>query len=415
MRLYQKLKITYYGIIGIVLISTSIIGNIVFVSGAKEPEQEQVKMVGRKQYGYARWVERREQSYLLAVASDYYTLGTLLGQNLGDKIVLMDMILTNLIAQYNIDMEQAWMLIRGYEYFIPEEYKQEMVGISDSIPNLSYDDVLLQTCFLDFYYGQAMPLMIGQMMGKLINPIKLFGCTAIGSKNKDGSVTVGQNMDFGYIFKDTLSFVNYRVKGKHSVFSLRMGSFVLPIGKSKFVYSTLTLVQTAVMGEVCTPISIKGRYALENSHDTFEYQEYMTTMGFSAGWNWIVGDKYGNLIGCESIPASYIETIPESIIVRTNIYVSEYMQPFLIDPLLSKARQVKAEELAQEEYDGKKIQAKELIEILSFNDGTDASICRFPPSNPQDPATLAFFSVRRGQGYFGLGNPVDNSWVRTPI
>ncbi|MFX1340120.1 MAG: hypothetical protein ACFFDK_16030, partial [Promethearchaeota archaeon] len=100
---------------------------------------------------YAKWKEDNGQKYLHIITANHYELGYLEGQNLANEIITMDYILKNLIASYNLDINQIIYLAYIYDQFIPEEYKTELTGIADAIPTLSYTDILLQVVFLDLY------------------------------------------------------------------------------------------------------------------------------------------------------------------------------------------------------------------------------------------------------------------------
>ena len=315
-----------------------------FGNAFRYDEYGEIKTSYSKSSGRTRWRSSNDQSYLEIYARDYYQLGYLTGQHLAQQIVLLTNILMSMMQQYNIPQEQALYIAKMYDVHVPECYKEEMQGIADSIEILSYDDILLQVCFLDIFYGQIVP----QMTGLGITPIKIVGCTAIASKNRGNSITLGQSMDFGYIFKDTLSYVKYKVKGKPTVFALKMGAMQLPVCKNRRVSSTITLVQTVVQGEINIPIMIKGKMAIENSKTALEFQDIMTSNGFCSSWNWIVGDRYGNLIATESIPISYVENLPTQFVVRTNTYLSPFFKPYLLNPVYSINRQNKAEELTLE-------------------------------------------------------------------
>ena len=360
--------------------------------------------------GFARWKSSNGQPYLLVNARDYYSLGYLTGESLLNQILTMDAIIKSLISSYGLDLQDIVKYARVYDLFIPKEYKEEMQGMADAT-TLSYLDILLQIVFLDLYYGILIPTQIG-----LDN---LGACTALVIKNTKWHVTIGQNMDFGLIFLPTLAYVKHTVMGKQAVFSLRMGASTLAIGKNKRVSSTLTLVQTWKMANFGTPTGIKARIAFENSKSASKFFEIMTS-SYCASWNYIISDFKGNVIASETLPESFIVQNLKfgETAVRTNTYISEGLKIFLIDPTYSISRQMKAEELLKVKQESKHIvREKDLMAILSYNDATDSSICRFPSSaDPTYVCTEAFFvssEVRRG--YFGIGNPIQSSWGRIPI
>ena len=360
--------------------------------------------------GFAQWRNSNGQAYLLINARDYYSLGYLTGKGLVNQISTMDVIIKSLISSYGFNLQEILYYAQIYDLFIPMEYKNEMQGMAD-VTSLSYLEILLQVVFLDLYYGILIPAQIG------IDGVG--ACTALAIKNTKWHATIGQNMDFGLLFLPTLAYVKYTVMGKQAVFSLRMGASTLAIGKNKRVSSTLTLVQAWKMANFGTPTGIKAQIAFENCKSASEFFEVMTT-SYCASWNYIISDFKGNVIAAETLPDSAIAKSLKfgETAVRTNTYISGALKMFLIDPTYSIPRQMKAEELLKTKQESKWIvREKDLIDILCFHDGTDASICRFP--NPVDPTyvcTEAFFvssGVRKG--YFGIGNPIQSTWGRIPI
>jgi hypothetical protein len=360
--------------------------------------------------GFAQWKSSNGQAYLLINAQDYYSLGYLTGKGLVNQILTMDAIIKSVICSYGLNLQEILYYAQIYDLFIPMEYKNEMQGIADAT-SLTYLDVLLQEVFLDLYYGILIPAQIG------IDGVG--ACTALAIKNTKWHATIGQNMDFGIIFLPTLAYVKYTVMGKQAVFSLRMGASTLAIGKNKRVSSTLTLVQTWKMANFGTPTGIKARIAFENCKTASEFFEVMTS-SYCASWNYVISDFKGNIIAAETLPDSVIVKDLKfgETAVRTNTYISEALKMFLIDSTYSLPRQMKAEELLKTKQESKWIvREKDLMDILCFYDGTDASICRFPDSvDPTYVCTEAFFvssGVRKG--YFGIGNPIQSTWGRIPI
>ena len=373
-------------------------------------DNRDITIISSRARGFAKWKSSNCQSYLLVNAQDYYSLGYLTGKGLMDQILTMDAIIKSLISSYGFNLQEIQYYAQIYDLFIPTEYKDEMQGMADATM-LSYLDILLQIVFLDLYYGILIPTQIGlDSVG---------ACTALLIKNTKWHVTIGQNMDFGLIFLPTLSYVKHTVMGKQAVFSLRMGASTLAIGKNKRVSCTQTLVQTWKMANFGTPTGIKARIAFENCKSASKFFQVMTS-SYCASWNYIISDFKGNVVATETLPDSFIIQSLKfgDTAVRTNTYISEELKVFLIDPTYSVSRQIKAEELLKLKQESKCIvREKDLMFILSYYDGTDASICRFPdPADPSSICTEAFFvssGVRRG--YFGIGNPIQCSWGRIPI
>lgn len=360
-------------------------------------------------FAYAEWRETNGQRYLNIIASDYYELGKKEGEYLKTEIIYMDFILKNLIISYNLSLPMILYYVGLYE--IPEDFKQESLGMAEKT-GLTYEEIILQRVFLDLYYGILQPSIIG------IDLPKLAGCTAIAVKNSKRNSVIGQNIDFGYAFKPTLAWVKYKIFGRQTVFSLRMGASELPIGKSRIVSALVTLVQTWKIHQFGIPTGIKSRIAFETARNSQKFLEIMTTT-YCCSWNYIISDIRGTTFGIETIIGTTIteELEKNDYGIRTNTYVSDELKQYLLNPAFSMNRQKKAVELTLEKIQNRKVKIEDILEILSYNDGSDSSICRYPdPNDPTLTLTEAFFCTSGiRNGYFGIGNAKDNSWGRIPI
>jgi hypothetical protein len=195
----------------------------------------------------------------------------------------------------------------------------------------------------------------------------------------------------------------------------------LAIGKNRKVASTMTLVQTWKVGEFGVPTTIKARIAFETCKTAKDFLAVMTSSA-CCGWNFIITDRRGIMIATETLSGFTIneEIKGKDFVVKANTYINDELKIFLLDSSYSLARLAKGEELTQAklEEDGK-VSVLDLIEILSYYDGTDASITRLPdPYDPISFCTEAFFVVNVGRsrrGLFGIGNPLLNEWGRIPL
>jgi hypothetical protein len=351
------------------------------------------------------WIETNGQQYLQLTAENHYELGALEGQYLADKILYGHGLIQQLVQQYQLDINELMYLAQLYENFIPERYKQEMQGISSVLP-ITYNDILLQNAWLDIYYGHLIP----QMTGAGVPPIEIAGCTAIGTNNFVLDA-VGQNMDFAAPFEPSTYWIRYKVGDSPRVFCLGVGSGKISIGKNPYVIAAATVIKTAVTGEIGIPQCVKSRMAFETAENADEFVSIMES-SFTSSWNYIVADTifseaFSKPIACETLPATAVNIPVEDITVRTNTYVTDSLRPYLLSQTYSMARQAKAEYLAEE--DRGRLTIKEIGEILSYHDGTDASITRYAQT-PEDTKTLAFFISNGIISYFGLGNPRDADW-----
>lgn len=355
---------------------------------------------------FAEW-RGEHQRYLYISAESYYDLGFLTGQYLISQIIAFDNIIDYFIYTLNLDLQNILYFANNYQ--IPESYKEEMHGIADAT-SLTYEEVLLQVVFLDLYYGILIPLQISSG--------NIGACTAFAVKNRNSHFIHGQTMDFGLIFQPTLVWVRHKIIGKEEVFALRMGASTLAIGKSRKVSCTLNLVQTWKSGDFGIPTSIKCRIAFENCKNAPNFLSIMIS-SYCASWNYIISDKKGTILTVETVPG--ISTInkvdKDNFAVKTNLYTTEQLKIFLVDPSYSLARQQKAEQLIQAKLTQKRnFRIQDGISIESYYDGSDASICRYPdPYEPLSIATLASFTTSFWKnGYFGIGTP-DNLLEKIPI
>ena len=358
----------------------------------------------------AEWKDTNGQYYLEIYATDHYNLGKLEGEYLESQILTLNQIIKELLIYYDIPLELVTSLAYIYNHYIPFIYKLEMFGISRAIPSLSYTDILLQIVFLDLFYGFLNPLMV--------STDKLAGCTAL-SINQQGNM-IGQNLDFSLLFYPTLSWVRYSLPRKTPVFALYMGAGTIPMGKNKYVSSLITLVQTKIFHQIfATPTFIKTKIAFENSKTADEFLNYLTD-GFTCSWNFIIADKK-KIIASETINSIRIDEVVKenNFAVRTNTYITEELEDYLIDPFYSKERQLKAEELVSYKLSMENpLSIIDIVEILSYYDGTNSSIIRFPNINdPLSTSTLSFFifDLSSNNGYFGLGNTIISTLGIIPV
>ena len=111
----------------------------------------------------AEWLESNNQPYLYVEASTDYELGYLTGQNIANQITSLKLLLQFVAPQYNTDYDSLLLIARDYLEFIPWYQQQEFQGLADGASNvletpIAFQDILLQNCWLDIFYGQISPL-----------------------------------------------------------------------------------------------------------------------------------------------------------------------------------------------------------------------------------------------------------------
>ena len=203
---------------------------------------------------------------------------------------------------------------------------------------------------------------------------------------------IGQNFDLPIIFKPLLSFVLVKMPYKPDIFTLRLGSLLnLPIGMNSYGVSiAVNVVKSRIKGSFSIPISIKTRMALETSRDVESFYRFQISSSNNASCNLLVSDAL-RIIAMEILPSHCTRENVKDIVVRTNTFISNSFQKYLINKKYSKKRQNYTEMRLKEFYkDDKRLTDEELIDLLA----DEPLICRL---NPFKPMTLAFLTKK----YFG--------------
>ncbi|MFX1453623.1 MAG: C45 family autoproteolytic acyltransferase/hydrolase, partial [Promethearchaeota archaeon] len=293
-------------------------------------------------------------------------------------------------------------IAREYEAFIPQIYIDEMHGIADAIMELKYEDILLQNCFLDIFYGFLLPKY---SKSRELEQFE-FGCTSLGVNTLHGP-SIAQNFDFPSFLKKSASFVHLKTPNMKEGFSLRLGAQLsLPVGvNSNNLSIRVNVVKSNHKGLITIPNCVKARIGLERFSNAESFFEFLGSFGSSSSGNILISDK-SKLIAMEVLPKGYIREDVSETVVRSNTFISQLIQKYLIDKNYSKKRQLYAETLLKEQYKLKKsnLTNSDFLEILA----DDPIICRL---NFLKPMTLAFLT----DIYFGLGNPKKNKPGLVPI
>ena len=362
-----------------------------------------MKNIMPKSKSYAIWCNTNGQKYLEVNAPDHYRLGFLQGHYLSKKIHELKEIIKLLVLKY-ISKKYTYQIFikisKPYEKFIPKDLILEMKGMADAIKGISYEDILLQNCFLDILYGQLIPKDIHN---PILHSFHL-GCTSFGVINTK-SVLTGQNFDFAIIFKPTLSFVLLKMPNKPDIFSLRLGSLLsLPAGMNSFgVCVNVNIVKSRVEGTISIPASIRSRMAFETSKNAEDCYKFLINSHNTASYNLLISDN-SKIIAVECLPINYIREDVINKVVRSNTFISNSIQKLLIKQNYSKKRQKYAEIRLNEAYGNKKLTNEELINLLA----DEPIICRIKPYKSM---TIAFLT----KIYFGIGNAKHNGLGRVPL
>ncbi|MBN2156368.1 MAG: hypothetical protein JW776_10015 [Candidatus Lokiarchaeota archaeon] len=317
-----------------------------------------------KNQNHARWIENNGLKYLYLEAVNEFELGKLEGKFLSAQITNLKRILQVfgiLNCKYGFSYSDMISKAQKYESFIPLEFIQEMQGISQVILGISYEDVLLQNCFIDLLYGQYFPnATISSPNHENIE----IGCTVVGYKTNE-SVLVGQNFDFNNIFKHTLVFVHHRVQGKRAQFGLKVGGILsLPCGTNSMGNSVfINVVKTFVKASYYTPIAFRTRIAFDSADNIEEFLTYITSQPSTLSMNLMLANK-SDIISLELIPGNITIKQPNQA-VNTNTYTNEFWQQYLQDKQYSKLRQNVTEELLMNLTLDEVLSQSDFIEIMS--------------------------------------------------
>jgi len=353
--------------------------------------------------GQAIWVSTNGQSYLSLEAETPYSLGYLTGWELSGEINRLKLLLLLTGAQIGVSYRQMLDYSEVYTSFIPPAQLQEMEGIRDGviarrgIP-FSLQDVVLQNCWLDLYYGQILPSTASPM-----------GCTCIMFTANGSTPVGGQNFDFTGMFTGCMQFVVHTLGDQPAIFSLRIGAgLCLPCGKNANNVTVLTSVIASTQRANATmPVFCRTRLAFQEATNASEFLAVFlndSNNGLPLAFTLSVADE-NSAFAIDVLPSQYSLSVNQ-MLVRTNTFANPLWQPFLMNVTYSKDRQAYAELLVQNASLDGEMNCTELLAILQDT----PIICR-SADRPQETATLAFFCPP----YFGLGNPLQSSLGWLPI
>lgn len=366
--------------------------------------------------GTAEWKVSDGQDYLEIQADDYYSLGYLEGKELASEIRTVW-----LAVHLQLDSEYKELYDDYYDKFteLPdyEDYVDEMQGIADGASQanglpITFKDIFMQNIFLDLRYGH---IKVDGYLGEM-------GCTAIASKNDNGTITLGQNFDLEPDFAPVLSWVSHKVGDNPRVFSLRFGGILsAPIMMNEYgVKCLVNMVETnKTSDEVAVPAAILSRYAIERATTKDELFNYMLRNGngyhkITSSFNLIMADNE-SFVGLQCLSGGNIRNRTGNRIVQTNRFVEQngdWNGQYFAKGNYSLSRQQHAEQLLQSKTSDENLSNEELIEILSektqLEGESQSEICR---TNESYSITLAFMT----QNNFGIGNPCDNPIGTLPI
>lgn len=344
--------------------------------------------------GYSEWRDSNGELYLYIEADDYYDLGYQTGKGLAMNIALMKYELMISSLMFGIDYFSMINLAKQYLEYIPDNYLLELYGMSEGATAgsgfyLSFEDILVQSVFLEVIYGRVLP-------EKTIS----FGCTAFGTVNSNNKSLIGQNIDLVKPMGACGAFVLEKFQDYPLTFTYRIGACTLPMGKNEYdIVVNMNLVQLNIQSELTTPFFILAREAFSQSNTIEQcYDRIFQNHSLPYGCNVLIAQN-NSLFAVQCLPDEFNLLYPNSSIVQSNTYLNETWQDKLADPNYSKARQEYAESILLSAFGDNNLTNSELISIL----GNKPIICRDEGGLTGD-GTVAFLTSL----YFGIGTVYDN-------
>ena len=358
--------------------------------------------------GEAEWRESNSQPYLYVSAEKSYDLGYLTGQNLYKQIFSLKNILLLMSSQFDTSYSELKKQSLEYVPFIPSEQLDEMNGIAEGATNklgitINFNDILIQNTWFDILYGKIIPDITE------INDIDPLGCTAISVINNESLPVFGQNFDFTLIFKSCTSFVLHKLGNNPAIFGIKFGAALnFPIGKNENGVSVLTtIIKTNVKSSTMIPTTCRTRLALEQAQNASSYVNiFYNVLGInqSVGFNSIIIDN-NNMFSVDVVP-NITNILTPLKIVRTNTFVNESWQKYLVDANYSKDRQNEAEKQLEVMLEDSDFTHEELMDILQ-----STPIIFRKSEDKKEIATLAFLTCLN----FAIEKLEEKKWGVIPI
>jgi hypothetical protein len=355
--------------------------------------------------GLARWRNSNGQKYLEIFAPNHYQLGVLEGHHLSKQIKSFKRVIKFLCLTFkskDYSYKKLIELSKDYEPFIPGRFQEEMEGMADSVNKISFDEILLQNCFFDIFYGKLIPKFSKSIALKNFE----IACTSFAVRNKRRTL-IAQNVDVPFFFKSSAAFAYVHTPENPSFFSLRLGAQLsLPVAINKYGVSVrVNAVKSNRQAGISVPSSIRVREGLEKAKTAQAFFNYITRRDFTASCNILISDL-STVFALEVLPYRYEKREIKECVSKSNTFITDSLQISLIKPKYSKKRQKYADRRIKSAYEksGGQLNEKSLLSILKDN----FIICR---RNFFRPITLAYLTDH----YFGIGNPRNNPSGVVPI
>lgn len=216
---------------------------------------------------------------------------------------------------------------RNMNEYIPEEYLQEIYGVS-----LSADD---KFDFIGEKYQRILNYHSAHDIGHALQNMNLVGCTAFGlwdEKSESGNVLIGRNFDFhaGEAFNENKILAFVKPGNGHSFMFVTWGGMVGVVSGMNMKGLTITLnaAKSEIPYNAAMPVSILAREILQYASSIEEAYQ------IAAGHQTFVSESFLIGSGTENM-AAVIEKTPDTTIlyrpdtnylILTNHFLDEYFK-----------------------------------------------------------------------------------------
>lgn len=216
------------------------------------------------------WFRKSESGlYEMYVEGNPYSIGLASGKLAKELVQYQEVAFTNQIRQL-VPSEMYLSVLkyfvgwfnRDLEQHIPEEYKQEIYGISQ-VASHEFDDIAPP-------YQRILNYHAAHDIGHALQNMSLVGCTSFatwGNKSEDSTLIIGRNFDFyvGDDFARDKIIALYRPEKGHAFMMITFGGMtgVLSGMNEQGLTVTINAAKSEVPTASATPVSLVAREILQ--------------------------------------------------------------------------------------------------------------------------------------------------------
>jgi isopenicillin-N N-acyltransferase-like protein len=272
------LRIFLFMILGLVILITGLLGYVWIVSRVTPPvplhvesRSWQRKDAGDNLYVIgSNWFRKSETGlYELYVEGEPYERGEVIGKLSKELIQSQEKVFNEQIHLLipsrfylgTLEVFVGWFN-RNLEDDVPEEYKEEILGISESASH-DYDNIAPP-------YQRLLNYHAAHDIGHALQNLSLVGCTSFatwGEKSEDSSLIIGRNFDFyvGDQFAQNKIIAFYSPSQGHKFMMVTWGGMtgVLSGMNNDGLTVTINAAKSEIVAASATPVSIVAREVLQ--------------------------------------------------------------------------------------------------------------------------------------------------------